>query len=133
MLQPMFSALGLLHGSWHQAPPHWLNAAEASYPHDCVPSSLWWYSHSLRIRRPSPCCCVRYLRKYIHIKITIQDMRNPSIIRTCSEPLLRKLITLSYMFYSSPTRCTIFFISFVTTYLYLLRVLFAPIRSTTAV
>jgi hypothetical protein len=89
MLQPMFSALGLLHGSWHQAPPHWLNAAEASYPHDCVPSSLWWYLHSLQIRRPSPCCCFHYLCKYIHIKVTMQDTCNTSIIHTCSVPLLK--------------------------------------------
>jgi hypothetical protein len=43
-------------------------------------------------------------------------------------------ILVPCMFYSSPTRCTIFFISFLTTQLYMFRVLFAHIiRSTYAV
>ena len=90
MFQPMFSALGLLHGSWHQAPSHWMNVAEASYPHGCVPSSPWWCSYSLQIRHLSPCCCVHYLCKCIHIRITMQDTCYTSIICTCSVPLLNK-------------------------------------------
>lgn len=89
MFQPVFSALGLLRGSWHQAPSHQLNVAEASYSHDCVPSSPWWCSYSLQIRRPSPCCCVHYLCKYSHIKITMQDTSNTSIIYTCYVPILQ--------------------------------------------
>ena len=87
--QPVFSALGLLHGSWHQAPSHRLNVAEASYPHYCVPGSPWWCSYSLQIRRLSPCCCVHYLCKYSHIKITMQDTSNTSVIHTCSVPVLK--------------------------------------------
>ena len=89
MFQPVFSVLGLLHGSWHQAPSHRSNVAEASYPHYFVPSSPWWCSYSLQIRRLSPCCCVHYLCKYSHIKITMHYTSNTSIIRTCSVPILK--------------------------------------------
>lgn len=96
MFQPMFSALGLLHGSWHQAPSHWMNVAEALYPHGCVPSSPWWCSYSLQIRHLSPCCCVHYLCKCIHIRITMQDtmLHKHYMYLFCTTP--QQLITLRY-------------------------------------